>query len=120
MTTDWLSRLPSRLPKEPAYWDALAERIVRDVPSVLNTNGSGPWWAPRARFSTALLATAALAAAAAAVFLPASPSASRADSRTVLERALAPQDPLAEGFFSGPVPPTIESLLVAMVRAEGR
>jgi hypothetical protein len=122
MTTNRQPKLPSRLPGETAYWDALARRIVKDELPVLESyrNGGEPWWAPRARLSTALLATAALAAGAAVFLLPASASVSRTGSQAVLERALVPQDPLAERFFSGPAPPTVESLLLAMVREEGR
>lgn len=122
MMTDRLHRLPSRLPDENAYWDALARRIVKQGLPVLGSYryGGEPWWAPRARMSTALLATAALAVGAAAVFLPTPANVSGTGPRSVLERALAPQDPLAGRFLFASAPPTMGSLLMGTVREERR
>ncbi len=121
MTTDWLPRPPSRLPEEPAYWDALAERILQGVVSILdaNRNKATAWWAPLARLSTPLLVAAALAIALAVVLLPAPAGARGAGAVSVMERAVTPIDPLVGRLLFGPAPPSIDDLLLGIARREG-
>ena len=58
-------RLTSRLPADPEYWNALANRIVTGAAPLLEEHRTwAPWWKPLARFGPSLGITAAAAAAA--------------------------------------------------------
>ena len=111
-----LPSLPSQLPADDAYWDALATRILDGAGPVLAQQSA--WWAPPAWVSSSLLAAAVvgIGAAVALVQVPANPSG--AEPASVLERAIAPQDPLAARVLFDQAEPSIIDLLPEVVDGE--
>ena len=110
--------LRSRLPADTAYWDALAERIMKSAPPLVGQPSA--WWAPPAWVSNSLLVGSVLAVVATVALLPAPASPSGVRSASVLERAIAPQDALAERVVIGSSPPSIASLLPEVLDEERR
>lgn len=110
----------SRLPAEPAYWDALAERVVRAArPELGRRPRSAPWWAAFADFSPALAASAILAIVAGWLLVANADPPGGADPVALVEGALGPEDPLARRMLTGAQPPSIADLLVPPPGAEG-
>ena len=110
--------LRSRLPADAAYWDALAERILESAPPLVGQPSA--WWEPPAWVSNSLLLGSALAVVATVALLPAPASPSGVRSASVLERAIAPRDVLAERVVIGSSPPSIADLLPEVLDEAGR
>ena len=108
-----MTQLQSRLPEDPAYWDALASRIAADAAPVLDhyLARHGTWWAFLARRSPALAAAAILAIAATSFMLVRASAATESSPHDQVARAIGPTDPLARLFLAEEAPPRVESLL---------
>ena len=118
MRTSGPRGLRSRLPADTAYWDALAERILDSAPPLLGRQS--PWWDYPVWVSNSLLVGSVLAVVATVAFLPAPTGPTGARSVSVLERAIAPGDALAEHVVIGSSPPSIADLLPEVLDAERR
>ena len=110
--------LASRLPADEAYWDALAERILEAAPPLLGQRRA--WWDTPAWVSNSLLVGAALGVGAAGALLPAPANPPESPAASVLERAIAPRDALAERVVIGSSPPSIADLLPEVLDEAGR
>ncbi len=110
--------LRSRLPAEPAYWDALAERIVADAaPSLAEYRSrQGAWWSLLAQSSPALAAAAVLAIAGASFMLARASTVTESSPHDEVTRAIGPRDPVARLFLAEETPPRVESLLPVVSR----
>ena len=116
MMSSQLPGLPSQLPAEDAYWDALATRILDSAGPLLTQQSA--WWAPPVWVSNSLLAAAVVGFGAAVALVQAPTSASETGSASVLERAIAPQDPLAARVLFDRAEPSIIDLLPEIVYGE--
>lgn len=97
-----------RLPKDPAYWARLSDRIVVSAAPILEDHRTwAPWWSPVARFAPSL----GLAAAAAVVAVMLMPSSGPGAEPPAFEVALAPDHPVAAGLVLSAGPPDITTLL---------
>ena len=110
--------LPSRLPADAAYWDALAKRILEREQPLLSQRTA--WWDYPAWVSNSLLVGTAVGVVAAVALLPAPTSSALVRADSVLERAIAPRDALAERVVVGSSPPSIADLLPEVLAEEGR
>ena len=110
--------LGSRLPADTAYWDALAERILDSAPPLVGRQGA--WWDYPAWVSNSLLIGSALAVVVCMALLPAPVGPSGLRSASVLERAIAPRDALAERVVVGSSPPSIADLLPEVLDEDRR
>ena len=97
----------SRLPADPAWWDALAERVNAVAAQELASGARmrEPWWAALAKASPLLAGGAIAAALAAWLFLPAFPPATAAGPGTLIARTLAPADAIARTLPRESAPP---------------
>lgn len=113
--------LESRLPEEAGYWDALADRLSADAAPALarNYEQHGTWWATLARVCPALATAAGLALVAGSITLATVPEAVGESPYAEVARAIEPTDQMARVFFSGAAPPSVESLMSLVARAEG-
>ena len=111
-----LPSLPSQLPAEDAYWNALATRILDSAGPLLVQQSA--WWAPPAWVSNSLLAAAVVGMGAAMTLVQAPANAAGTESASVLERAIAPQDPLAARVLFDQAEPSIVDLLPGVVDGE--
>ena len=106
----------SRLPQDPAYWHALALRIVDGAePTLAELRARQPWWRPLARLAPAFGVGALAASLAVVALLPegAGPDPSpRADFADLFD----PGDPVGAAFIGGSVP-ELPALLVARIEA---
>ena len=114
-----MAPLQSRLPDEPGYWDALADRIAADAAPVLGQYYAqrGTWWASLARRCPALAAAAGLALTATSFMLAGRSAPPDGSPDSQVARAIGPTDPVARLFLSEETPPRVESLLPLMARA---
>lgn len=105
-------RVGSRLPDDPAYWDALAGRIQAAAAGDLSRlqDRAPPWWSDLARHSRGLALLAAAALVAALTLFPRPRPAQAAPSP--LERTIQPTDPGLIDLLGGPGPPSLEALFV--------
>ena len=108
----------SRLPADAAYWDALAKRILESATPLLGQRSA--WWDPPAWVSNSLLVGTVLGVAAAMALLPAPTNTPGLRAASVLERAIAPSDALAERVVIGSSSPSITDLLPQIMDGEGR
>jgi len=108
-----LPSLPSQLPADDAYWNALATRILDSTGPLLLQHSA--WWAPPAWVSNSLLAAAVVGIVAAVTLVQAPANPSGTESASVLERAIAPQDPLAARVLFGQAEPSIVDFLPELV-----
>lgn len=103
----------SRLPEDGAYWEALADRLVRDAAGRLRAYRSGGtrWSHSLARYSAPLTVGAAAAVIAALLWLPevGGEPAGRASPATLY--GFAPNDPLAALFVTSAAAPTMATLM---------
>ena len=108
--------LQSRLPTNPAYWDALAQRIVADAVPLLDEYRvrHGTWWSLLAHRSPVLAAAAVLAIAATSFMLVRASTATDSSPHNQVARAIGPTDPVARLFLTQETPPRVESLLPVM------
>ncbi len=111
-----LPGLPSRLPAEDVYWDALATRILDSAGPFLAQRSA--WWAPPVWVSNSLLAAAVVGIGAAVAFVQAPGNPSGTGPGSVLERAIAPLDPLAARVLFARAEPSIVDLLPEVVDGE--
>ena len=111
-----LPSLPSQLPVEDAYWDALATKILDSAGPFLAQQGA--WWAPPAWVSNSLLAAAVVGIGAAVALAQAPANPSGTGPTSVLARAIAPQDPLAARVLFDRAEPSIVDLLPEIVDGE--
>lgn len=114
-------RLRSRLPDDPGYWRALADRILETAAPHLRRLRAGrtAWWSAL-ESSWSVLATAAAAAVLATILLvppralrPAVPTAPNA-------YALLPADPAAAPVVLADTPPSVDALLGLATRKDER
>ncbi len=108
-----LPSLPSQLPAEDAYWNALATRILDSTDPLLLQYSA--WWAPPAWVSNSLLAAAVVGIGVAVTLVQAPANPPGTESASVLERAIAPQDPLAARVLFDQAEPSIVDLLPEVV-----
>lgn len=110
----------SRLPRDPDYWDRLADRIAAAGRPVLAAyaRGTEPWWFGLARRCPALATAAALALAAAWGLRDtgAGPGASPDEE---IARAIGPSDRVARLLLAGTDPPRLEMLLPVAATTRG-
>lgn len=118
MRTNRLRGLRSRLPAGAAYWDALAKRILESAPPLLSQRTA--WWDYPAWVSNSLLVGTVVGVVAAVALLPAPTNSAVLRAASVLERAIAPRDALAERVVVGSSPPSIADLLPEVLAEEGR
>jgi hypothetical protein len=111
-----LPSLPSQLPAEDAYWDALATRILDSAGPLLVQQSA--WWAPPAWVSNSLLAGAVVGIGAAVALVQVPANRPDTEPASVLERAIAPQDPLAARVLFGQAEPSIVHLLPEVMDGE--
>ncbi len=111
-----LPSLPSQLPAEDAYWDALATRILDSAGPLLAQQEV--WWAPPVWVSNSLFAAAVVGIGAAVALVQAPANASGIGPGSVLQRAIAPQDPLAARVLFAQAEPSIVDLLPEVVEGE--
>jgi hypothetical protein len=116
-----MTALEPRLPEDPAYWDALAERIGRDAAPALAElyERRGAWWGSLARRSPALAAAAAVAIAAGWIAIAASGGTPAGSPYTEMARAIGPTDEVGRLFLREAAPPHVEDLLPVLARTEG-
>jgi len=104
------SEFESRLPDDPAYWSALADRITRTAePVFAELDGRPVWWRPLDRLAPALGIGALAAAVATFVVLPAPPVE---PPPSAVATALDPTGLLESAFTTAPAPDMM-SLLVS-------
>ncbi len=116
MMSSQLPILPSQLPAEDAYWDALATRILESAGPLLAQQS--PWWAPPVWVSNSLLAAAIIGIGATVALVQAPANASGTGPGSVLQRAIAPHDPLAARVLFDRAEPSIVDLLPEVVAGE--
>lgn len=121
MTRDDTTRsLKSRLPDDPAYWDALADRISARSTGQIQDYGArlGPWWEWIAGFAPALAAAAVLVLLGTWAFVPPAPQ-SAVVGQPGIAQLLAPDEPMARAFLADSEPPALAALSWAGVGEEG-
>ncbi len=118
MSTNKPRGLQSRLPADADYWDSLAKRILESAPPVLGPRTA--WWDHPAWVSNSLLVGTVVGVVAAVALLPAPANREVLRAASVLERAIAPRDELAERVVIGTAPPSIADLLPEVLAEEGR
>jgi hypothetical protein len=97
-----------RLPKDPAYWARLSDRIVVSAAPILEEHRTwAPWWSPLDRFAPSL----GLAAAAAVVAVMLMTSSGPEAEPPAFALVLAPDDPVAARLVLSAGPPDIITLL---------
>lgn len=105
-----------RLPDDPAYWQALAARIVVGAePTLAELRTRQPWWKPLARWAPALSAGALAASLAALALVPNGTDAAPARA-TAFADVFDPRDPVGAAFV-GESTPELTSLLIARTEA---
>jgi len=103
--------LLSRLPDDPRYWTALADRITADAsPRLRALHSAEAWWSLLGRLSPLLATAAAAAVIAALALMP--PRAPAAEHDTTAEAFdFTPDDPIAGSVLSADGPPALAALL---------
>jgi len=105
-----------RLPDDPAYWHALAVRIVDGAePTLAELRSRQVWWRPLARWAPAF-GVGALAASLAVLALLPGGSGPAPLRDTDLTDVFDPGDPVGAAFVSGSAP-ELTSLLIARSEA---
>ncbi|HEX9729537.1 MAG TPA: hypothetical protein VGA37_13605 [Gemmatimonadales bacterium] len=109
---DERSAFEARVPHDPAYWSALAERITRSADPVFAELRVGQaWWNPLDRFGPALSIGAIAAAAATFVALPAGGPAAASNDDARPETVANPTDLLQNAFIT-PSLPDVMTLMI--------
>lgn len=116
-----MSPLEPRLPEKKGYWDALADRITANAAPALarRRDEQGAWWGGLARLCPTLAAAAMIALVAGSITLMGEPEAVGESPYAEVARAIGPTDQVAQVFFSGASPPSVESLMPLLPRTEG-
>jgi len=106
-------RPASRLPADPAWWDALAERVSAAAAPELarGRRMREPWWAALADAAPWLAGGAVAAALAGWLFLPGLPPVTESGPGTLIARTLTPSDAIARTLLRESAPP-IGSLML--------
>lgn len=112
-------RPKSRLPADPAYWEAFAGRVTAAAGSELagSPRARDAWWAVLADVSPFLAGSAVAAALAGWLFLPAPRPAAEAGPGTLVARTLAPTDAVARTLLRESAPPIGELVFSAAAEA---
>jgi len=109
----------SRLPDDPGYWDALADRIAADAAPVLAQYQAqhGTWWSVLAHRAPALAAAAVVAVATTSFLVVGASAPGDGSPSAEVARAIVPSDPVAQMFLAEETPPPVEALLPVMALA---
>ena len=111
-----LPSLPSQLPAEDVYWDALATRILDSAGPLMGKQSA--WWAPPVWVSSSLFLAAVIGIGATVALVEPPANESGTGPASVLARAIAPQDPLAARVLFDQAEPSIVGLLPEVVEGE--
>jgi hypothetical protein len=110
---DERSAFESRLPVDPAYWSALAERITHSAePVFAELRARQTWWNPFDRFGPALSIAASAAAIAVFLALPATDPPLAPAAQVPAAPAVSPADLIGNAFASQPGAPDVVTLMV--------
>jgi hypothetical protein len=112
MTRDEQSAFEPRLPEDPGYWAALAERITDSAsPVFAELQSHSAWWGALDRLGPALGISALAASVATVVLLSGSGAAATSPSDPPAAPTVTPTD-LVENAFLPPSMPDVITLMV--------